>query len=183
MDKDYVIERFQMTKEQAPGYKQIRKNSKVIGVWDDHDFGINDGDKDFEFKDQNRELFLNFIDEPVDSERRMQTGTPIHQDYFITKNGKTVHVILLDGRYELDTSTGDRLGQDQWKWLDLTLKRGKERNTELTVIGTGVQIIHNSYVRTYAENFWAESRAQFYQTLADNEVANVILITGDVHMA
>ena len=40
-----------MTKEQAPGYEQIRKDSKVIGVWDDHDFGINDGDKYFAFKE------------------------------------------------------------------------------------------------------------------------------------
>ena len=112
MDKDYVIERFQQTKDQAPGYAKMREEAKVIGIWDDHDFGINDGGKDFEFKDQNRELFLDFVDEPADSERRSQKGTPIHQDYFVTKNDKTVHVILLDGRYELDRETGDRLGRD-----------------------------------------------------------------------
>ena len=67
-----------MTKTQ-PGYQRLLKQTgAVIGIWDDHDFGTNDGDKHFEHKDQNRELFLDFIDEPIDSERRLQEGTPIH---------------------------------------------------------------------------------------------------------
>ena len=40
-------------------------------MWDDHDFGGNNADKNFSAKDQNRELFLNFLDEPADTERRL----------------------------------------------------------------------------------------------------------------
>ena len=47
-------------------------------VWDDHDYGQNDSGRDFEMKDQNRDLWLDFIGEPEDSERRLQRGTPIH---------------------------------------------------------------------------------------------------------
>ena len=42
----------------------------------------------------------------------------------------TIHVILLDNRYENDADSiwhgsGDVLGEDQWLWFDLALKRGK----------------------------------------------------------
>ena len=57
----------------------------MIGIWDDHDFGKNDGGKELKDKDKNRNLWLDFIDEPADSERRLQTGTTIHQDFFLTK--------------------------------------------------------------------------------------------------
>ena len=44
--------------------------TKVVGVWDDHDYGINDGDKTFSQKHFTRTIFLDFIDEPEDSIRR-----------------------------------------------------------------------------------------------------------------
>jgi len=55
-----------------------QSGTKVLGMWDDHDFGINDGGMNFKSKDQNREIFLNFLEEPQDSDRRKQKGTPIH---------------------------------------------------------------------------------------------------------
>lgn len=58
----------------------------MIGVWDDHDFGTNDGGRLFEHKKRNRVAFLDFLDEPADSERRLQDDTPIYQDYFIQKD-------------------------------------------------------------------------------------------------
>lgn len=43
----------------------MQKNgTKVIGVWDDHDYGINDGGKDFFLKNITRDIFLDFIKEP-----------------------------------------------------------------------------------------------------------------------
>ena len=77
MPPDYIRERLEMTK-QASGYSDIEKNSKIIGVWDDHDYGTNDGGGRFQFKDQNRDIWLDFIGEPSDTERRLQKGTPIH---------------------------------------------------------------------------------------------------------
>ena len=113
-----------MTKN-APGYSKLLQNSKVIGVWDDHDYGTYDGGRHFKFRERNRDLWLDFIGEPSDTERRLQKGTPIHQDYFVTKGDVTVHVILLDNRYDSDADsifgTGDYLGEEQWLWLDKAL--------------------------------------------------------------
>ena len=51
MPAEYVSERLRQTKEDAPGYSRMRESSHVIGVWDDHDFGTDNGSKDFKFKD------------------------------------------------------------------------------------------------------------------------------------
>jgi alkaline phosphatase D len=49
----------------APGYlEMLASGTKVIGVWDDHDFGFDNEDKDFKGKHQNREAFLDFVGEP-----------------------------------------------------------------------------------------------------------------------
>ena len=161
----YAIERFRMTKEDAPGYPRLRESSNVLGTWDDHDFGANDADRTFPLKDENREHFLDFLDEPDNSERRTQKYSPIHQDYIVTKGGKTVQIILLDGRYEYDRKTGDRLGRDQWHWLDAAFKRGKERGVSLTIIGSGTQVIPGSFQAFYCEEFRTESRLRLYSMM------------------
>ena len=35
--------------------------TKIIGTWDDHDYGLNNGGSDFKRKDEYREMFLDFI--------------------------------------------------------------------------------------------------------------------------
>ena len=45
-----------------------------------------------------------------------------------------MHIVLLDNRYAYDKETGDRLGDQQWDWLNETLKV----KANLTIIGTGI---------------------------------------------
>ena len=47
------------------------QNTQIIGVWDDHDYGKNDGGSDYKLKDKTREIFLDFIGEAQDTERRL----------------------------------------------------------------------------------------------------------------
>ena len=77
MEPDYILERLEMTKN-AAGYSKLAEKAQIIGVWDDHDFGTNDGGGSFQFKKRNRDLWLDFIGEPSDTERRMQKDSPIH---------------------------------------------------------------------------------------------------------
>lgn len=64
----HVESRFNETKN-APSYQRLLKRSKIIGVWDDHDYGKNDAGSEFIGKNQQRQLYLNFLDEPRDSDR------------------------------------------------------------------------------------------------------------------
>lgn len=62
-------------------YTSLRSRSSIIGVWDDHDFGVNNGDYSFVGKHYMRDVFLDFIGEPYDSLRRLDKDRGIYQDY------------------------------------------------------------------------------------------------------
>ena len=134
MDQDHVVKRLQDT-QNSSGYKDLKR---VIGVWDDHDYGFNDIGSEFVNKIRNRKLFLDFIGEPQDSDRYRDTDSAIYQDYYVEKGDKLVHVVLLDNRYDYDMKLNDKLGDKQWKWLDKVLKEGKTRAVTMTVIGAGL---------------------------------------------
>ncbi len=77
MDNDYVHERFDDAKND-PFYKEFRKITPVIGVWDDHDFGCNNCDRTFTKKDYMKQVYLDFIDEPSESDRRLADNKGIY---------------------------------------------------------------------------------------------------------
>lgn len=59
------------------------ESTRVIGVWDDHDYGANNGDYSMKQKHVNREIFLDFIGESRNSLRRKEKHRGIYQDYVI----------------------------------------------------------------------------------------------------
>lgn len=106
---EYVQDRFNKTLND-PYYKEMQRKTKVIGTWDDHDYGCNNGDKTFKKKQIMRELYLDFIGEPMGTDRRNENDTGIYQDYVVNYEDVKVHIILLDVRYDFDNSDNDRLG-------------------------------------------------------------------------
>jgi alkaline phosphatase D len=118
----------------------LLNSTPIIGTWDDHDYGINDGNKDFEHKVLAQEIWLDFIGEPKDSLRRKQEG--IYTSYSFGPKGQKVKIILIDVRYFRDPRwlpNGDTLGADQWAWLEAEL--GPANPADLTIIGSGTQIL------------------------------------------
>ena len=71
-------------------------------MWDDHDYGTNDGDMTFPNKFLTRDIFLDFVAEPMNSPRRVDTNSSIHQDYLISHSNFKTHIILLDNRFSFD---------------------------------------------------------------------------------
>ena len=89
-----------------------------------------------------------------------------------------VHVILLDNRYEFDKRSKDRLGQAQWKWLDKAL----ETEADLTLIGTGVQILPERAGVIFETYRWP-SKKPLFDLLKKHKKDRVLLMSGDVHHA
>lgn len=78
MPLDYVQKKYDQT-DLYPFYPEMKAlGTKVLGVWDDHDYGVNDGGSDYPHKKLTREMFLNFVGEPLDSARRLDKDSPIH---------------------------------------------------------------------------------------------------------
>ena len=82
-------------------YQILHKRIPTLGVWDDHDFGFNDGNKYYLDKEHIKKLYLDFIDEPNDSIRRsLNRGIFTSYSFGDINTHKTVKIILLDVRYD-----------------------------------------------------------------------------------
>ncbi len=160
-----------------PGYSVLREFSKITGTWDDHDYGVNDGGKDFPKKAESKDLFLEFLDVPKDDPRWKQDGVYATQTF--GEPGKQVRVILLDVRSQRDPrkSGGDILGEAQWKWLESVLAESK---ADLHLICSGSQILPTEH--KYEK--WADY-PQSRQRLIDlaGKLPGVIFLSGDRHFA
>src|SRR5215204_5288534 len=55
-------------------WQGLRKCGPVLATWDDHDLGWNDTGADYPMKKESQRLFLEFMDEPANSERWKREG-------------------------------------------------------------------------------------------------------------
>lgn len=167
-----------------PDYSRLRENTKVIGTWDDHDYGLNDAGKELAGKITNQRLLLDFLDEPQDSPRRKQHG--VYASYTFGTVGRQIKVILLDTRYHRDplSSDGTILGNSQWTWLE------KELNgpaSAITIIGSSIQVLSNLSATTgplfYSESWgrFPKERDRLFKMIVDSKRDGVFFISGDVH--
>jgi alkaline phosphatase D len=128
--------------KENPGYNSLLAACPVIGTWDDHDYGINDGDKSFRMKRESQQLFLDFLDEPVVSPRRARAG--VFDARTFGPPGRQVCVILLDVRTHRDVprTNGDILGEAQWRWLGETLNA---TTSQMHIFCSGSQILPSAH--------------------------------------
>lgn len=184
-----------------PGFQKLWDSTTVLATWDDHDYGWNDAGKEYPFKNESAQIFLNFWEEPANSARWKRTG--IYTSYVFESEGKTVQLILLDNRtfrdpldrfkgqvrkageynYDMDywptkDTTKTFLGEEQWRWLEEQLKWP----ADLRIIGSGTQfsIQWNGY------EAWANmphERERMKRLIRKTRAEGVVFITGDVHYA
>ena len=161
-----------------PGYKALLDQCRVIGVWDDNDYGVSDGGKNNANKIEAQRLLLDFLDEPADSPRRSQAG--VYAAYTFGPPGKRIKVILLDGRYyrERPGSKSDMLGEQQWQWLEQQLTNS---DADVHIIGSGIQVIASEHPYEKWADF-PKSRQRLFDLLAKTKPSNVLFISGDRHL-
>ncbi len=165
--------------DKHPGYQKIKKDATVIGTWDDHDYGLNNGGKEFAKREESQQVFLDFFGVPEDSERRTRKG--VYSTSVFGDEGERVRVILLDTRYHRDArgSNGTILGKEQWEWLAKTLK---ESTAQAHIIVSSISVIPNEH-RSEQWGFFPNERERLFKLLADPGVPPVFLMSGDRHRA
>ncbi len=172
-------------------YQKLIRTCPIIGIWDDHDYGTNDGDKNYPKKAESRDLMLDFLDVSKKAPIRKREGA--YQAYTFGKKEKKVKVILLDGRYFRDeltkdnskkkrylpNETGDVLGETQWQWLADQLS---DKSINLYLIGCGIQMIPKDHRFEKWANF-PRARQRLFDLLQEKQPKGVILLSGDRHIA
>jgi alkaline phosphatase D len=96
-----------------PGLQRLRANSPVMAMWDDHDYGENDGGVDYPIKDQSRQAFLEFWQEPSASPRWSRNG--IYTSRVFGPPGSRVQIIMPDLRYNRTPLTLHDLGATSYE--------------------------------------------------------------------
>jgi alkaline phosphatase D len=183
-----------------PEFQKLKKTSRFIATWDDHDYGRNDAGRHYPYKLESKEIFLNFWDVPKNDIRRQREG--IYTSYFFKNNNKTLQIIVLDMRtfrddlrfykgekkeskyfYDLDylpyeTTDSTLLGEKQWAWLEEQLK--VPADIRIIASSTQFSIAFNGY------EAWANfphERARFVNLIKKTRANGVFFISGDVHYA
>ena len=169
--------------------KLVNSGVHIVGTWDDHDYGINDGDWLYAYRNESQAAFLDFIGEPLGSPRRQQPGVYTSYVFDFGRGdgayvpGRTVAVILLDLRFNKDSyrvSTGDFLGEEQWAWLKHTLKSS---TADVHLIVSSLQFLQPRPMFGENWNRFPSARARFLRLLAELNVSVPVLLSGDVHLA
>lgn len=173
MKEDYT------TQKSHTDYKHLVAATDVIGIWDDHDYGVNDGGKNYNQKDESRDLLFDFLDIPKGSPDRKHTGA--YQIYTYVNGDLITKVLLLDVRYFRDdiSSEASILGEEQWSWLIKNLENSK---ADIHIIGGGIQFLPEDHKYEKWANFPKE-RARLIEVLDELNVSHPILLSGDRHLA
>ncbi len=163
-----------------PEYSRLRAQSRILGIWDDHDYGKNDGGKEWTGKGAAQTALLDFLDEPADSPRRRQEGIYWSRDF--GAGNEKIRVMLLDNRSFRDSRAepeGDIFGPAQRAWIQDQLR---VNDAALTLIATGTQALPEEH--RYEK--WADfpkARQWFLDQIKSAGLRNVIFLSGDRHIA
>ena len=172
-----VLESKYNLQKQNSGYQKLVASVEVIGTWDDHDFGKNNGGIEFGPKAESQQRLLDFLDVPANAPARSREG--VYQSFTYGEGDHKIKVILLDCRYFNDERAGKLLGDDQWAWLEKELS---ESTAQVNIIGNGIQIIPEDHKYEKWANFPAE-RQRLFNLIEKYNVKNPILLSGDRHIA
>jgi alkaline phosphatase D len=180
-----------MEQKTNPYYSSFADSCRILGIWDDHDYGLNDGGKEFEAKKASKNQLFAFLDIPENDPSRLHEG--VYQSYTIEEQGVSIKVILLDTRYfrgdlipdpsgqkrYLEASKESILGEAQWAWLEKELKTSM---ADFHLIGSGIQVIPTEHGFEKWANFPNE-RKRLVKLLEQYDPPGTILISGDRHIA
>lgn len=188
-----IMKNSYQTMKHDSSYMNFKEKIPVLGTWDDHDYGLNDGGAAYIKKDSVQQIFLDFFDAGTNDPRRKQHGIYFSKAYQI--GDKSINIIMLDTRYfrtELtidpkgkkkyipnSDNEGTILGAEQWTWLEEVLTNSK---ANFNVIVSSIQFLSDQH----GFETWGNMPNQVLkmkEILAKTKAKGVIILSGDRHLA
>jgi len=162
------------------------KQKKIISIWDDHDYGINDGGGDFVNKYESQKLFLDFWNIPNNDVRYSREG--LYFNELLDIDGFKINLIVLDTRFFRSKLNSDKapyipndnksttiLGDAQWSWLEEVL----QQESDFIFVLSSIQVIPKEHIFEKWQLFPHE-RLRLINLLESQKTKSLIL-SGDRH--
>jgi len=166
---------------QMPGLARLGKTIPVVGVWDDHDFGKNNGNglNFLEGKSRTRQAFVNY--------RAHASYGNGHEGVYHKMDLGAMEIFFLDPRYfsqtepsPVDASQPTCFGRQQWEWLLRGLRESKAK-FKVLAMGAIWQDKKNSETDDMF-TYWYE-RDALLDFIKREQISGVTLLGGDIHVA
>jgi len=178
------------------GFRDLRSKVPLLAVWDDHDYGLNDGGEENPIKVEAKSIFADFFDVSADDPMRLREG--IYRAGIYGPTGHRVQIILLDTRYfrsplkptDQRNAPGKQrfvpdddpkktiLGEAQWQWLEEQLRQP----AELRFIVSSIQVIAEGH-GWEGWRMMPLERTRLTRLINETKANGVIFLSGDRHRA
>lgn len=179
-----------------PDFQAVRAAHPMMVAWDDHDFGVNDGGKNFPFRRLSERIHERFW-----GLEKQDVGAWPGTYYARTfgPEGKRTQIIMLDTRFFRTPLTRtdeygakgkerfvpsadahqDMLGTDQWTWLENQL----QQPADLRLIVSSVQVVPTDGHGYEAWSRLPLEQSRLYSLIGETGARGVVFVSGDRHAA
>lgn len=173
---EHVMPRYHRILRNLPGLRTLLATTPTYGVWDDHDYGPNNSDRTFKWKELSLSAFKQYYP-------NASAGLPDVPGVFTSFRIADVEFFLLDDRYHRDPNNAPNpqtmLGEEQLQWLQDGL--AKSTATFKVVVNGGSMLVN----RFDAGESWyrfGDERDRFLEWLSQEEITGVVFAAGDWHV-
>ncbi len=174
-------------------FRDFRAKVPMLTVWDDHDFGINDGGRNYVFREWSEAIFEHFWNASL----AVRSRPGVYDSAIFGPRGRRVQIVMLDTRFFRspikmmpwqqvrpplgtsmpdDSSDASVLGDEQWRWLEAELARP----AELRLIVSSIQVLTTAHHFESWSNFSGE-RSRLLTALGRRQGGALLLLSGDRH--
>lgn len=154
-------------------YRNFLGNQPNYAMWDDHDYGPNNADKNFALKDTSLKIYKAF------GPNEYPLRESLNGNYFSFKK-YDAEFFMTDCRFHRDPkgdTAGSFLGETQILWLKNKLTTS---DATFKFICMGSQVLNdNGFDESYSD--FPRERNDLLDFIADNNIKGVVFLTGDKH--
>jgi alkaline phosphatase D len=169
------IERRYRQLRELPEARPLLASLPHYAIWDDHDYGSNDGGSSYRMREQVLDIFKHFWPNP-------SGGHPKTEGIYTRFEWGDAEFFLTDNRFfraanQLNDPNKDFFGPAQWQWLKDSLA-SSPASFKFIVIGN--QVLNT---QTPSENFYSYSREYktFMDWLVASKIPGIVILSGDRH--
>ena len=193
-EREDLLELREAYDKQRQNFDSFNFNFPFEAIWDDHDYGLNDAGKEYAYKEDAEQLFLDFWNIPEDDIRRTRPG--LYFEWIESIDGVTVQMLFLDTRFfrdgllptdergapgkerylpQTDTSTS-MLGDVQWNWLEQKMATEVDHR----IIVSSIQFLAMGH-GWEAWKTMPHERQRLIDLIDQSSSDSVLFISGDRH--